>query len=156
MAVVTVHSDFGAQEHKIHDFVHFSTSICHEVMGPDAIIFVFWMLSFKPAFSLSSFTHIKRSLISLHFLPLEFYHQKIKADCAKPLEICVLLLPIFYEQIGSNTHPWDRTGGDFCLKAHNNYRVEEGMLPVEKEECQTKTGIDEHLNPVISHLGICP
>ena len=29
-------------------------------MGPDAIILVFWMLSFKPAFSLSSFTFIKR------------------------------------------------------------------------------------------------
>ena len=27
-----------------------------EVMGPDAMIFVFWMLSFKPSFSLSSFT----------------------------------------------------------------------------------------------------
>ena len=29
-----------------------SPSICHEVMGPDAMIFIFWMLSFKPAFSL--------------------------------------------------------------------------------------------------------
>ena len=29
-------------------------------MGPDAMIFVFWMLSFNPAFSLSSFTFIKR------------------------------------------------------------------------------------------------
>ena len=38
----------------------FSPSICHEVMGPDAMIFVFWMLSFKPAFSHSSFTLIKR------------------------------------------------------------------------------------------------
>ena len=36
-----------------------SPSICHEVMGPDAMIFIFWMLSFKPAFSLSSFTFIK-------------------------------------------------------------------------------------------------
>ena len=35
-------------------------SICHEVMGPDAMTFVFWMLSFKAAFSLSSFTFIKR------------------------------------------------------------------------------------------------
>ena len=35
-------------------------SICHEVMGPDAMIFVFWMLSFKSTFSLSSFTFIKR------------------------------------------------------------------------------------------------
>ena len=37
-----------------------SPSICHEVMGQDAMIFVFWMLSFKPVFSLSSFTFIKR------------------------------------------------------------------------------------------------
>ena len=29
-------------------------------MGPDAMIFAFWPLSFKPAFSLSSFTLIKR------------------------------------------------------------------------------------------------
>ena len=29
-------------------------------MGPDAIILVFWMLSFKPTCSLSSFTFIKR------------------------------------------------------------------------------------------------
>ena len=37
-----------------------SPSICHEVMGLHAKIFVFWMLSFKPTFSLSSFTLIKR------------------------------------------------------------------------------------------------
>ena len=37
-----------------------SPSISHEVIGPDAMILVFWMLSFKPTFSLSSFTFIKR------------------------------------------------------------------------------------------------
>ena len=42
-----------------------SPSICYEVMGPDAMILVFWMLSFKPTFSLSSFTFIKRLLSSL-------------------------------------------------------------------------------------------
>ena len=31
-----------------------SPSISHEVMGPDAMILVFWMLNFKPTFSLSS------------------------------------------------------------------------------------------------------
>ena len=36
-----------------------SPSICHEVMGSDAMILVFWILSFKPTFSLS-FTFIKR------------------------------------------------------------------------------------------------
>ena len=38
----------------------FSPSICHEVLGPNARILVFWMLNFKPAFSLSSFILIKR------------------------------------------------------------------------------------------------
>ena len=37
-----------------------SATVCHEVMGPDAMIFIFWMLSLKPTFSLSSFTFIKR------------------------------------------------------------------------------------------------
>ena len=37
---------------------------CHEVMGPDVMILVFRMLSFKPIFSLSSFTFIKGLLIS--------------------------------------------------------------------------------------------
>ena len=48
-----------------------SPSICHEVMGPDAMILVFWTLNFKPASSLSYFTLIKCSLVPLHFLSLE-------------------------------------------------------------------------------------
>ena len=36
-----------------------SPSIFHKVMGPDAVILVFWMLSFKLAVYLSSFTFIK-------------------------------------------------------------------------------------------------
>ena len=37
-----------------------SPSICHKVLGLDAMILVFCLLSFKPAFSLSSLTFIKR------------------------------------------------------------------------------------------------
>ena len=44
-----------------------SPSICHEVMGPNATILGLWMLSFKPAFSLSSFTFIKRLFSSSSF-----------------------------------------------------------------------------------------
>ena len=43
----------------------FPPSICHKVMGPDAVILVFWMLSFKPVFSLSP----GGSLVPLLFLP---------------------------------------------------------------------------------------
>ena len=39
-----------------------SPSICHETMGLVAMILVFWMLSFKPTFSLSSFTFHQEAL----------------------------------------------------------------------------------------------
>ena len=39
-------------------------SICHEVMGLVALILVFWVLSFKPTFSLSCFTFIRRLISS--------------------------------------------------------------------------------------------
>ena len=42
-----------------------SPSISHEVMGPDAMILAFWIVSFKPTFSISS----RGFLIPLHFLP---------------------------------------------------------------------------------------
>ena len=38
----------------------FSPSICHKVMGLDAMILVFWLLSFRPAFSLFPFALIKK------------------------------------------------------------------------------------------------
>ena len=36
-----------------------SPSLCHEMMGPDAMILVFCMLTFKPNFALSSFTLVQ-------------------------------------------------------------------------------------------------
>ena len=54
-----------------------SPSICHEVMGLDAMSLVFWMLSFKPTFSLSSFTFIKRLFSSFRFLPKGWCHLQI-------------------------------------------------------------------------------
>ena len=45
----------------------FSPSICHGVMGPDAVILVFWMLSFKPDFSLLSHLHQKALMFLFAF-----------------------------------------------------------------------------------------
>ena len=44
-----------------------SPSIFYEVVGPDAMNFIFCVLKLKPAFSLSSFTFIKK-LFSFSFL----------------------------------------------------------------------------------------
>ena len=38
VAAVTICSDFRAQEEEICHYFHRSPSICHEVMGPDAMI----------------------------------------------------------------------------------------------------------------------
>ena len=59
MAAITICSNFGAPPTQSLTISTVSPSICHEVMGPDAMILVLWMLSFKPTFSLS-YTSIKR------------------------------------------------------------------------------------------------
>ena len=57
MASVTTWSDCGAQHVSVTVSI-VSPFTCHEMMGPDAMILDFWMLNFKPTFSLSSFTFI--------------------------------------------------------------------------------------------------
>ena len=52
-----------------------SPSICHEVMGPDSMILVFWMLSFKPTF------HSPLSLSSRGFLVLLCFLHKGAVIC---------------------------------------------------------------------------
>ena len=77
MAAVTICRDFGAQDNKVsHCFHCFSIYLpwsdrtgCHDLS--------FWILSFKPTYSLSSFTFIKRLFSPLHFLPYEWYYLHI-------------------------------------------------------------------------------
>ena len=57
LAIVTIYSDFGIPKIKSVTVSTFPPSICHEMMGLDAMILVFSMLSFKPAFSLSFHPH---------------------------------------------------------------------------------------------------
>ena len=53
----------------------FPPSICHEEMGPDAMILVFWKLSFRQLFHAPLSLSSRGSLIPLHFLPSEWYHK---------------------------------------------------------------------------------
>ena len=65
----------------------FSSSIYHEVMGPGAMILVFWMLSLKAAFSLSSFTFIKRLFSSCSL-------SAIRMVSSAYLRLLIFLLPL--------------------------------------------------------------
>jgi len=56
-------------EPKKRKSVTVSPSICHEVMGPDAMILVFWMLNFQQIFHSPLSLSSRGSLVPLHFLP---------------------------------------------------------------------------------------
>ena len=77
-----------------------SPSICHEVMGLDAMILVFWMLSFKPTLSLSSFTFIKRpyssSSLSAIWVVSSAYLRLLIFLLAILFPTCDLFSPIFH------------------------------------------------------------
>ena len=95
-----------------------SPSICHEVLGPDAMIFVFWMLSFKPTFSLSSFTFIKRffsySWLSAIRVVSSAYLRSLIFLSASLIPACVSSSPAFLmmystyklNKQGDNIQPW--------------------------------------------------
>ena len=51
-----------------------SPSICHVMMGLDAMIFVFWMLNCKPALHSPLSPSSSGYLVFLHFLLLMWYH----------------------------------------------------------------------------------
>ena len=73
-----------------------SPSIHHEVMGPDAVILVFWMLSFNPTFSLSSFTFIKRLFSS-------FLCSAIRVVLSAYLRLLIFLLAILIPACASSS-----------------------------------------------------
>ena len=80
-----------------------SQSVCHQVMGRDAMILVFWMLSFKPAFSLSSFTFIKRFLSSSSL-------SAIRVVSSLYLRLLMLLLAISIPACASSSFPGGSDG----------------------------------------------
>ena len=95
-----------------------SLSVCHEVMGPDVTILVFWMLSFKPTFSLSSFTFIKRlfssSLLSAIRVVSSAYPRFLIYLLAVLTPACASSSPAFQmmysacklNKQGDNIQPW--------------------------------------------------
>ena len=95
-----------------------SPSICHEVMGLDTIIFIFWMLNFKPAFSLSYFTFIKRlfnlSLLSAIRVVSSTYLRfmmfllaiLIPACASSSLALRMVYSPYKLNKLDDNIQPW--------------------------------------------------
>ena len=81
-----------------------SPSVCHEVMGPDAMILVFWMLSFMSTFSLSSFINrlLSAYLRLLIFLPAIL----IPACASSSLAFHMMYSAHKLNKQGDNIQPW--------------------------------------------------
>ena len=94
-----------------------SSSICHEVMGPDAMIFIFWMLSFKPALSFSSFAFkrlLSSSLLFVKKMVSSVYLRLLVFLLAILIPACTSSSPAFHMMYsayklnmqGNNIQPW--------------------------------------------------
>ena len=117
MAAVTTCSDLEPPKIKSDTVFTVSPSIFHDVMGPDAVILVFWMLSFKPTFSLSSFT-FKRlfsssslsaiRVVSSAYLRLLIFLPAILIPACASSSLAFLMMYSAYKFIkqGSNIQPW--------------------------------------------------
>ena len=96
----------------------FSPSICHEVTEPDAMILVFWILSFKPAFWLFTFTLIKRLFSSLLISAFRMVSSEylrlltfllailIPACDSSSLALCTMYSVCKLNKQGNNIQPW--------------------------------------------------
>ena len=92
-------------------------SICHEVMEPDAMILVFWMLSFKPAFSLSSLSFKRlfsssslsaiRVVSSAYLRLLIFLPAVLISACASSSPTFLMMSSAYkLNKQGDNIQPW--------------------------------------------------
>ena len=118
MAAITICSDFGAQKDKVchcfHCFpIYFPWSDgtrCHDL--------IFWMLSFKPTFTLSSFTFIKwlfsfsslsaiRVVSSASLRLLIFLPAILIPDCASSGQAFLMMFSVYkLNKQGDNIQPW--------------------------------------------------
>ena len=105
------------EKKKICHCFHFFPSYSHEVMGPDATIFIFWILSFKPAFSLSFFTFIKKlfsssslchKVVSSAYLRLLIFllSNLIPACASSSPAFCMICSAYKLNKQGDNIKPW--------------------------------------------------
>ena len=77
MASITICSDFGVPQNKVCQCFYCFPTICHEVMGPDAMIFVFWIWALSQLFHSPLSLSSRGSLVFLHFLPKGLCHLHI-------------------------------------------------------------------------------
>ena len=127
MAAVTVHSDFGGQGNKICHCIHFFPFYLPWSDRTGCHYLIFWMLSFKPAFSLSSLTLIKRlfssSLLSAIRVVSSTYLRLLIFLPEILIPVCDSSCPTFHmmysawklNKHGDSIQPWSKILSQFWI-----------------------------------------
>ena len=102
----------------------FSSSICYEVMGLDALVLVFWMLSFKPGFSLSSFTLIKRLFNSSSLSAIRVVSS---AYLRLLIFLTTILTPVCETFRRKESLKWIKKDGEVLAKWNRDWSVESSI-----------------------------
>ena len=109
-----------------------SLSICHEIMGPDAMILAFGMLSFKPAFPLSSFTLNKRFFsYDSAVLPFRVYSKQMLTQVShetgtRTFTAALFLIVELWSNWGKGVWGWE---DHRCYAVVGNNRIDVGTVP---------------------------
>ena len=129
-------------------------SICHEVMGLDAVILILQMFSFKPAFSLSSFTFSK-SLFSASLL------SAIRVVSSAYLRLLIFLLAILIPACASSSLAFHMVYSACKLNKQGNNNVtpwtatRQASLSITNSQSLLKLMSFELVMPS-NHLILCP
>ena len=106
-------------------------------MGPDAMILVFWMLSFKPTFSLSSFTFIKRLFSSSSL-------SAIRVVSSAYLRLLIFLLEILISAYASSSpaflitysaYKWNKAGWQYTALTYSFSYLEPVSCSMSSSNC---------------------
>ena len=122
MPAVTICSDFRAQEGEICHYFYFSPSIFHEVMGPDAMILLFLMFSFKPALTL--FLHPHQGLFGSSSL------SAIRVVSSAYPRVLMFLPPILIPACNSSSPAFLKMCSVYRLSKHGGVAVQIESLVV--------------------------
>ena len=132
MIAVNICCDFGVPQNKDCPCFHCLPICLPWSDGLDVMIFIFWMLSFKPTFSLSSFSFIKRLCSSLsairvvssaYWRLLIFLLAILIPACVLPVQRSLSRVQLFATpwtvRILRILCPWDSPGKNSGVESHS-------------------------------------
>ena len=138
MAAINICSDFGAQKIKFDTVSTVSPSISHEVMGPDAMIFIFWMQTPSSNNTREDSTHGHHQMVNTKIRLIIFFAAKdwrssvqsakprLGADCGSDHELLIAKFRLKLKKVGKTPRPFrydlNQIPYDYTVEVRNRFK----------------------------------